>query len=61
MNHSQQLDLSLEKRRTNLYSQYIATTLQRNFAESGHFYDAMILQQYCKYIAQCIYNIITLQ
>jgi len=35
------------------------TTLQRNL-EGGHFYD-VILQQYCKYIAQSIYNIITLQ
>jgi len=26
----------------------------------GHFYDAMTLEQCCKYIAQSIYNITTL-
>jgi len=35
----------------------IATTLQYNLTEDGHFYDAITLQQYCKYIAQSICNI----
>jgi len=39
----------------------IATTLQYNLVEGGHFYDTMILHQCCKYIAQSICNITKLQ